>query len=352
MEFEKKVIGSIPKCYAVAPLFYKGREHFLVSAERKGPCVLYDPDGRAVDTVWTEPGGVMTMVQIPGTDGQFLATQRFFSPHDAAKARIVIVTPVKTGQWEIRTLIDMPYVHRFGILERGGIRYFIACTVKSGQDTPLDDWSYPGKVYAAVLPWDFSCFDEKHQLSMDVIMDGMVKNHGYYKITEDAMDKAIISCESGVYKFAPPVAPDAPWEIVRLLDTPASDAVPVDLDGDGMDELAVITPFHGNKICIYRQNNGTYEKAYEYENKAEFSHSIYGGMLGGRPAVIIGHREGEMNLVVFTWNKEASQYQWQLMDTQCGSANILKFTYLGKDYILSANREIDEVALYKVKCDS
>ena len=74
--------------------------------------------------------------------------------------------------------------------------------------------------------------------------------------------------------------------------------------------------------------------------------------MGGRPAVIIGHREGEMNLVVFTWDKEASQYQWQLMDTQCGSANILKFTYLGKDYILSANREIDEVALYKVKCDS
>ena len=36
------------------------------------------------------------------------------------------------------------------------------------------------------------------------------------------------------------------------------------------------------------------------------------------------------------------------MDTQFGSANVLKFTNNGNDYILSANRESDEVALYKV----
>lgn len=348
MEFEKKVIGTIPKCYAVAPLLYHGREHLLVSAERKGPCVLYDLDGNAVDTVWTEPGGVMTMAQIPGTDGQFLATQKFFSPHDAADAKIVIVTPVREGQWEIRTLIDMPYVHRFGILERGGVLYLIACTVKSGQDEPQDDWSYPGKVYAAVLPDDFSCYNGAHQLHMDVIMDDMVKNHGYYKITEDGVDKAIISCESGVYKLAPPSASDGPWEIVRLLDTPASDAVMVDLDGDGVEEMAVISPFHGDNISIYRKDGGCFKKAYTYEKKAEFSHSIYGGMLGGRPVVVIGHREGGRNLIAFTWNKENQAFEWQLMDTQCGSANVLKFTNHGNDYILSANRERDEVALYKV----
>lgn len=348
MEVEKKVIGNIPKCYAVAPLFYKGKEHFLVSAERKGRCVLYDADGNDVDTVWTEPGGVMTMVQIPGTDGQFLATQKFFSPHDAADAKIVIVTPVSPGRWEIRTLMDLPYVHRFGILERGGVRYFMACTVKSGQDAPQDDWSYPGKVYAAVLPEDFSCFDETHQLHMDVIMDGLVKNHGFYKIQGNGMDKAIISCESGVYQFVPPKAPGMSWEMDRLLDTPASDAVLVDLDADGAKELAVIAPFHGDSIAIYRQNNGMYEKIYEYEKRAEFSHAIFGGMLGGRPAVVMGHREGEMNLLVFTWDKRAERYHWQLLDSHCGSANVLKFTNGGADYILSANRETDEVALYKV----
>ncbi len=351
MEIEKKRIGKIPKCYAVAPLFYKGEEHFLVAAERKGRCALYDLDGNDKDTVWTEPGGVMTMLQIPGTDGQFLATQKFFSPNDSTEAKIIIATPSADGKWEIRTLLDIPFIHRFGILERGGVKYLIACTVKSGQDHAEDDWSYPGKVYASVLPEDFSGFDDEHQLQMDIVMDGMVKNHGYYKITEDGMDKAVISCESGVYKFAPPEEKGGKWEITRLLDTPASDAVLVDLDGDGMDELAVIAPFHGDNISIYHQKDGRFEKVYDYGKKAEFSHSIYGGKLGGKPSVVIGHREGGRDLLLFTWNKEKREFESQVIDHGCGSANVLIYSYQGNDYIVSTNREIDEVALYQIRKD-
>lgn len=105
----------------------------------------------------------------------------------------------------------------------------------------------------------------------------------------------------------------------------------------------------GDRICIYRQKNGGFEKAYTYEKKAEFSHSIYGGMLGGRPAVVIGHREGERNLIVFTWNKKAQSFEAQLLDKDCGSANVYKFSEDGEDYIVSTNREIDEAALYKVR---
>lgn len=35
MEIEKKVIGSIPKCYAITPLYFNGREHVLVASEQK-----------------------------------------------------------------------------------------------------------------------------------------------------------------------------------------------------------------------------------------------------------------------------------------------------------------------------
>jgi len=348
MEVEKKVIGSIPKCYAVAPLFYHGEEHFLVAAERKGRCVLYDLVGNDKDTIWTEPGGVMTMLQIPETDGQFLATQKFFSPHDAAEAKIIIVTPDGKGNWEMRTLLDIPYIHRFGILMRGGVKYLIAGTVKSGQDHSNGDWSYPGKVYAAVLPEDLSVFSDDYQLQMEVIMDGLVKNHGFYKVTEEGMDKVVISCDSGVYIFIPPDAPGKKWEILPLLNTSASDAVLVDLDEDGVDELAVISPFHGDTIRIYRQVDGKFEIAYTYEKKAEFSHSIYGGMLGGKPAVVIGHREGERNLLMFTWNKGLEQFESQILDRGCGSANVYKYEKDGVDYLVSTNREIDEVALYKV----
>jgi len=347
MKAEKKVIGKLTKCYSIAPLHYQGKDHLLVAAEKQDRCILFDLDGNEEDTLWTEPGGVMTMQQVPGTDGQFLATHKFYSPNDSKEAKIVIVTPKGKGSWERRTLLDLPFVHRFGILKRNGIDYLIACALKSGHEFK-DDWSSPGKVFACRMPEDLSVYDEDHQLKMPVIKDNMLKNHGYYKVTENGTDTAVISCENGIFQFIPPEKPDGEWEIKELLNTPASDAVLVDLDGDGEKELAVIAPFHGDNISIYKKKDGKFTKAYEYEKPAEFSHSIFGGTLCGKPAVVIGHRKGERDLLLFTWNEEEKKFQSQIIDHDCGSANVYVYTHNGSDYIISTNREIDEIATYRM----
>lgn len=347
MKAEKKVIGNLTKCYSIAPLHYQGKDHLLVAAEKQDKCIMYDLEGNEEDILWTEPGGVMTMQQVPGTDGQFLATHKFFSPNDSEKAEIVIVTPKSKGKWERRTLIDLPFIHRFGIIERNGLQYLIACTIKS-EHRYKDDWTVPGKVYAAVLPRDLSGYDKEHQLKMKVIKDGMLKNHGYTTVTENGQVSAVISCNNGVFLFTPPEKINGEWIIKELLNKPSSDAVLIDLNGDGKKELTVISPFHGDNISIYEKCDGKFEKAYEYDKPAEFSHSIFGGELCGSQAVVIGHRKGTRDLIVFTWNNEKRMFQAEILDHDCGSANVYVFSNHSESYILSANREIDEISLYKI----
>ena len=97
MKIEKKVISNLNKCYAMSELTWQGEHRFLVAAEKHDPCYVFAEDGTQLDTVWSEPGGVMTMVPVPGADGQFLATHKFYSPNDSADAKIVIATAKKKG---------------------------------------------------------------------------------------------------------------------------------------------------------------------------------------------------------------------------------------------------------------
>ncbi len=347
MKVEKKVVFRLTKCYSIAPLHYRGQDCILVAAEKTDRCLLFDRKGELLDTIWEGPGGTMSMVQIPGSDGQFLATQKFYSPNDSADAEIVAVYPEENGGWGVRTLVKLPHVHRFDIVKRNGTNYLVACTLKSGHKYK-DDWSMPGKVYAAALPDDFTAFDKEHPLELQVIRENMLKNHGYYRVTANDMDTCLISAECGVFRFFPPEKTEGEWEVEQLLDAPASDAVLADFDGDGEKELAVIAPFHGNHIRIYKKRGNGLEKVYEYEKPADFSHAIYGGELCGRQTLVVGHRGGEKSLLAFRW-EETGGYRSELIDKDCGSANVFHYVHEGKDVLISANREIDEIALYTLE---
>lgn len=347
MKVTKKVIGELEKCYSLARLQYNGSEHFLVAAEKVNKCELFDLDGNYEETVWEQPGGVMTMVQVPESNGQFLATHKFYSPNDSKEASIVIATPLGKNDWEIRKLTDLPFVHRFDILKSHGKQYLIACALKSGHEFK-GDWSMPGKVYAAMLPEDLSAFDEEHQLELTVIKEDMLKNHGYYRHVDEKGESAVISCESGVFQFYPPEEEDSQWRIVQLIDVPASDALLLDFDQDGEEELAVISPFHGNKLSIYKKKEGRFSEVYTYPENLDFLHAIFGGTICGKPMLIVGHREGERYLLAISCDVRGN-YSAQELDRGCGAANVLHFVNRGKDVIVAANREINEIAMYTLE---
>lgn len=345
MRIEKKVIAKLEKCYSVAPLYYQGREHFLVAAEKKDRCILFDMDGNPEETVWEGPGGVMTMVQIPGSDGQFLAIHQFFSPNEAKEAKLVAAEPSADGKWNVKTIARLPFVHRFDIVTRNHVNYLIACTLKSGHEYE-EDWRSPGRVYAARLPETLDGISEENPLGLRVICDSLNKNHGYCHTTEHGVMCSLIASEDGVFRFTPPENADGEWQIEMLFDLPASDAVLTDFDGDGEKELALIHPFHGDEIRIYKNTDGTYQEV--YRKSAEFAHAIFGGIFCGRPSLVIGSRGGKRELFCVSWNQERNSYETSVIDEGCGAANIYHFVKDGKDILIAANREINEVAMYTI----
>lgn len=347
MKVAKKVIGNLTKCYAIAPLTYKGKQHFLVAAEKQDPCWLFDLDGNKEDQIWDGPGGVMTMLQVPGSDGVFLATRKFYSPNDSKEASIVIASPSEDG-WQVRKLMNLPYVHRFDILSRGGVNYLLACCIKSDYEYK-DDWRFPGKCFAAVLPDDLSSYNENNPLPMKPIMEGMLKNHGYTRFVKDGQAHGIVSCDGGIYKFTPPASAGAPWEIRQLTDHPASDAVYCDFDGDGKEELGIICPFHGNRIIILKESDGVFKEVYNYPQETEFSHAIFGGDLAGKKRLVIGYRKGKRELLAFTFSEEKQSYEVQILDEDCGPANVFHYMKDGADILISTNRETDEIAMYRIE---
>lgn len=346
MKVKKRILGQLEKCYALAELEYNRKKHFLVAAEKVNKCLLFSAEGTWEETVWEKPGGVMSMVQVPDSNGIFLATHGFYSPNDSADARIVIAQPAGKNNWRIRTLAKLPFVHRFDILQRNGIHYLIACTLKSAH-CRKDDWSSPGKVYAAVLPKELSVYNEQHPLPLQVICEGMTKNHGYYRGNEGACDHAVISSDSGVWHFTAPEAAEGEWKIEKLAGIPASDAVLLDLDGDGEEELVVLSPFHGDTLSIWKKRKGSYEAIYEYPEKLTFLHAVFGGNINGIPTVIVGHRQGKRQLLAFRYHP-IEGYQAEILDAEAGAANVLHYRLGEKEIIIAANREIDEIAMYEL----
>lgn len=352
MKVEKKVIGHLNKCYSMAPLKYQGKDRFLVAAEKQDPCYLYEKDGTYIENVWEQPGGVMTMVQVPGSDGIFLATHKFYSPNDSKEAKIVTAIPTEEG-WKIQTLADAPFVHRFAILNRNGVNHLIVCCLKSDHEFK-EDWNHPGAVYTAVLPDDVTAYDENNLLPLKKIKDGLLRNHGYSTVEIDGIQRSVVGTENGTFLFTPPETADGEWEIEQLCGVPSSDSILLDFDGDGQLELGSIAPFHGNSITIYHlDQHGNYVPTWKYgepESDTEMVHATWYGELNGKPAWVLGWRKGTRNSIVITYNPETKQYEAEVFDTNAGAANFMHMINdEGEDVIVGTNREIDEIAMYTFK---
>jgi hypothetical protein len=339
MKANKFKTHTLEKCYAIAPLKYNGEDCILVAAEKVNKCLLFDLDGNLIDTIWEEPGGTMSMVQIPGSNGQFLATQKFYSPNNSQEAKLVLVTP-NAGSWHIKTIAHIPFVHRFDIITKNNQQYLIACTIKS-QHHYKDDWDHPGEILVCELPKDL---ETVKTLELTVIKDNLLKNHGYCRIqNKDNQEYALVGCDNGIYEVIPPDSMQETWKVNQIISDPCSDMRLIDFDLDGKDELLVISPFHGDQLKVYKNINNCYELVYTHEVPLPFGHAIWTGTLYNKQCAIFGHRQGERDLLMIHYQ---DGYKVEVLDHNVGPTNVYQYRKETVECLVSTNREIDEIAFY------
>ena len=90
MKIEKRFLTEFNRCYSASHLVVDGQTRLLLATEGEGPCkAWFGPDYGESHEVWEGPGGTMSIVPIPGTNGEFLAVQKFFKMFAWEEAKVV-----------------------------------------------------------------------------------------------------------------------------------------------------------------------------------------------------------------------------------------------------------------------
>ncbi|WP_411169789.1 hypothetical protein ACH36K_04635 [Clostridium sp. MB05] len=343
MKFEKKFLTNLHRCYATSSTVIDGERHILLATEGEGPCYSYRGEEFEQNTVWDGPGGTMSMIPVPGKNGDFLAVQNFFPTFQSENATIVWAKPVEDGKFEVKTLFKMPYVHRFDILSAGDKHYFIGATLCTTKEFK-DDWSNPGKIYIAEIPEDLNT-----PFEFKIIKEGLTKNHGYCRTTWNGKMAGLVTSEEGVFVVTPPQKDGDEWSVEQIMNRPTSDIAVVDIDEDGEDELVTIEDFHGGNFLINKKIDGEYKTIYKYPKEMDFGHVVWGGKLRGIPTIIGGYRRNEKELFIIQCDdKEKLTFKTQVIEAGVGPSNVAVINEEDRDIIISANRELGEAALYFV----
>lgn len=332
MKFNKIFKDELDHCYAIMRLKKDDKDFIVVASEEKNPCYAYDLNNDYERTVvWPDVGGTMTMVQIPNTLN-FLATQRFYPGFNSAACRIVKETFNGTD-WDQTVVGDFPYIHRFDIAEKqdGSGYWYIGCSIANSKKN-TDDWSDPGKI------WVGEYDDELAQISnLKTLNLSLTKNHGYKRMN----GYSLITGVQGIYKLTHPTS-NEDWKLEQLSDIETSDIYSADINQDGKDEYLTIEGFHGPYL---RVSNNEFNSIYRSEADTPFGHAIWGGNLGGRDYFIFGWRSGKQNLELIS----SDHLDSQIIDQQVGPSNVTVYEKNGTKYLLSANREANQVAIYEIE---
>ena len=141
---EKQCILNIPDVYT-ANAFVDGEGMYIgAGSETRGDVRLYNMSDGSVRSLENCPGGMMSLLAVPGYPGMLVSVQGLFPPFIGKDAAIYVHS--RTFQGETRVLMELPFAHRCDFIPGSEKPLLLAASVSRHKSEPTD-WSLPGELF-------------------------------------------------------------------------------------------------------------------------------------------------------------------------------------------------------------
>lgn len=344
MNFAKRVLSQATLGYFITSLPILGEDRIIAAPEGEGPTQVFASPNFKPQVLATGPGGCMGFAMLPERDDALFTITRFYPIFKSENAGIDLFQAQQglTTPWVGKRVIDLPFVHRICVLGDGNRQWLVAASVCGGKAFQ-EDWSKPGAVYCTPVskelngPW-----------GLEPILEGIHQNHGMQVSTYAGKKCVTIAGTEGVFALQVPEPGTNEWNTIQLLDHAVSEAKVADLDNDGDNEIAVIEPFHGHAMSVYKRVQADWQKVYSAE--LAFGHGLWAGTLAGEQVVIVGNRSGTKNLVCFrVVSTDPFDMEELVVDSASGTTNVDVIHTSQGECLIASNPEHGEYALYRVQ---
>lgn len=346
MKIKKNKICDLPGVYVTSTFnSVEGKQYLICASENKGEGVfLIDRKTLSTTNLWTEPTGVMNIIQYPNQN-RLAAITKFYPIFQSKDAHVNDVIPSANGllnEWTLNEVLPLPFCHRIGFFQGKNETFLVACTLCENKDFQ-EDWSKPGAVYVCQIP---KTIDKAWKY--EKIYCGLTKNHGLY-IFENS--HVYITAEEGIllFDFSEFVF-GCTCEPKIISTIPTGDIMVSDIDNDGLFEFCCIEPFHGNILSLYKyQKEGNVKKLFSID--IDFGHVCWLGKIYLNPAIIVGNRGGNKSLDMYICEGDIGDiaaWKKNVLDSGVGPTQITVYKDNGKVNVLSANHGLGEVAVYEL----
>ena len=228
--------------------------------------------------------------------------------------------------WESHRIDEAPFIHRLELVktDADSSPLLVVCTIR-GSEGEILDWHDPGALMCYHIPEN-----PRDEVWPKRIIDReLYINHGLTVVDfdGDGRQDILIGARNGIIWYRPPDDPmTGDWQRTPLTTTEASEVYVTDLDGDGVNEIIAIEPWHGNELVWYKADGDIRRDGWQrlpIDDRLNRGHTVHAGDYDGDGKVeIIAGYNGEGTSLHLYRPVDLSGNKWEKEDIDSGGLGV------------------------------